>query len=96
MLHSIKPFPPLRVYSKPNLDFITSNTLYNLIYYMQYRLPVKLFGLYADTLGNEQTKKQARVAEKFERKVRFLSEAFTYFVNNQWIFDTTNTMNVFG
>eukprot|EP01094_Clydonella_sp_ATCC50884_P002152 TRINITY_DN11657_c0_g1_i1.p1 TRINITY_DN11657_c0_g1~~TRINITY_DN11657_c0_g1_i1.p1 ORF type:complete len:1182 (-),score=509.15 TRINITY_DN11657_c0_g1_i1:235-3780(-) len=83
--------PPRRVFSKPDFNFVTSDTLYHIMYFLQYRVPVVAFKAYANTLGTEKQRKQAKTYESLSRRVGMIADNFEFFVNNEWIFDTANT-----
>jgi len=40
--------PPKRTFSKPSFFFVTSDAIYNSLYFFQYRVPISAFNLYRD------------------------------------------------
>jgi len=86
--------PPKRTFSKPTFMFITSDNVYNSLYFFQYRVPIAAYSLYARFLGTEKQLKEAQLWGSFEKRVRKMVGNFSYFVNNEWIFDTTHMYEV--
>jgi len=88
--------PPRRVFSKPDFNFVTSDTLYHVLYFLQYRVPVETFSAYATLFGTEKQRKQAETWRKLAKRVESIADNFNYFVNNEWIFDTKHTYEIWN
>ena len=88
--------PPKRTFSKPTFMFVTSDSVYNALYFFQYRVPIASYNLYSRFLGTEKQLKEAQLWGSFEKRIRKLVGNFNYFVNNEWVFDTRNTYEVWN
>ena len=88
--------PPKKTFSKPSFMFVQSDAVYNAMYFFQYRVPIAGYNLYARFLGTDKQLKEAQLWGGFEKRVRKMVGNFSYFVNNEWIFDTTNTYIVWN
>lgn len=82
--------PPKKTFSKPSFMFVQSDAVYNTLYFFQYRVPIAGYNLYARFLGTDKQLKEAKLWGGFEKRVRKMVGNFSYFVNNEWIFDTAN------
>mmetsp|Transcript_7225 Transcript_7225/g.30754 ORF Transcript_7225/g.30754 Transcript_7225/m.30754 type:complete len:1117 (+) Transcript_7225:69-3419(+) len=88
--------PPKRTFSKPSFMFVTSDAVYNSLYFFQYRVPIAAYNLYARFLGDDEELRQAQLWASFEKRIRKMVGNFNYFVNHEWIFDTAHTYEVFN
>jgi thioester reductase-like protein/1-acyl-sn-glycerol-3-phosphate acyltransferase len=88
--------PPKRVFAKPDFNFVTSDALYHILYFLQYRVPVETFNAYATVFGTDKQRKQAATWRKLAQRVESIADNFNYFVNNEWIFDTKHTYEVWN
>lgn len=81
--------PPRRTFSKPGFFFVNSDLVYNSLYFLQFRVPIAGYNIYTALFGSADEKKQASTWMKLEQRVRGIVGNFSYFINNEWIFETS-------
>ena len=85
--------PPEKRIGKPDFDLVENRKFYQLKI-LQRRVPAYMFYQFARVLGTHKIKLQANRLNKMISRAEVLSETFSFFTTNQWIFETTKVNNL--
>lgn len=86
--------PPPRAIAPAEFSFARTPQMYQLRFFLQYSIPSSLLNTIS-LVGSSASKKTAKLFEKLQWQVRVLTEAFKYFVENQWIFNNRNVRAIY-
>lgn len=85
--------PPEKRIGKPDFDLIENRKFYEL-QRLKRRVPAYMFYQFARVLGTHKIKVQANRLNKMLSRAEVLSETFSFFTTNQWIFESTKVTNL--
>ena len=85
--------PPEKRIGKPDFDLIENRKFYEL-QRLKRRIPAYMFYQFARVFGTHKIKLQANRLNKMLSRAEVLSETFSFFTTNQWIFETNKVTNL--
>lgn len=75
----------------PHFDMYQNKTLYKAAFYLKREVPAKGYYYFSKLVGNEKMKKNATRYMKIIDQCKRLSQYFSHFTTNEWIYDLYNS-----
>jgi len=79
---------------KPKVSLISNKQIYDAVFFLKRQLPILLYDLLGLINDNSDIKKKSKSMKKIADKASEVNAAFEYFANTEWIFDTSNTVEL--
>lgn len=94
VLPYFKTHPPPRAIAPTRLSFHTPQA-FQIRFFLEYSIPSAILNTLSLT-GNKSYKNRAQLFQKLLWQVRVVTEAFKYFVINQWCYDNRNVRSIYS
>ncbi len=79
----------------PKFEFYENDFVYHYMIWLRLKFPAKVYSVVANLIGNPEMKKNAKLLNWVTGRADMITEAFYFFVSNEWIFDCFKSQKIF-